>query len=255
MKLCKFFEKGDCRHGDSCSYAHVSKERAKMKQPSRSANTTDFEPLSRPVDMRIVMDLDERQMTHDMNPLDVMLTPNIFANHQKYELYNTLISEIETCGISQDKLLKYWHGNDRGVDGTHYIVDDKMDWKTKCPTFNYVVSKVCSFYNMEPKATRFNWYKDHSEWKPLHHDASKMKPHIAKKQNITVAVSFGQTRDIILQHAKYNHLYISTPSSDGQSYAFSHDVNCTWKHGVHVGDPKDDVNGRVSVIIWGWKDM
>ena len=43
---------------------------------------------------------------------------------------------------------------------------------------------------MDIKATRFNWYRDSSEWKPFHHDAAAVKPHIAKIQNLTVGIFF-----------------------------------------------------------------
>ena len=30
--------------------------------------------------------------------------------------------------------------------------------------------------SMDVQATRLNWYRDSSEWKPFHHDAAAMKP-------------------------------------------------------------------------------
>ena len=47
------------------------------------------------------------------------------------------------------------------------------------------------------QATRFNWYRNTSEWKPFHHDAAAMKPDKARTQNFTVAVSFGCERWIL----------------------------------------------------------
>ena len=29
---------------------------------------------------------------------------------------------------------------------------------------------------MDVQATRLNWYRDSSEWKPFHHDAAALKP-------------------------------------------------------------------------------
>ncbi len=248
-KLCRHFLNNSCRYGDKCKFSHqnVKSRSRKLSSP----NTTDFKPLDRDVDLRLVVDLNSS--ITNMNPLDVILAPTIFSSFPKYVLYNSLINEIESCGIPPERLLKHWHGNHTDVAGTHYIADDSVNWKAKCPTFGMVVDRLCQYYEMTAMSTRFNWYKNQDEWKPLHHDASKIKPHIAKKQNITVAVSFGQTRDIILQHAARPDVYISTPSSDGHSYAFSHTINCNWKHGVHIGNPDDDVTGRVSVIVWGWK--
>ena len=61
------------------------------------------------------------------------------------------------------------------------------------PTFLKVVDKIRTYFNMDIQATRFNWYRDSSDWKPYHHDAAAMKVHMATKQNITIAVSFGVT--------------------------------------------------------------
>ena len=30
--------------------------------------------------------------------------------------------------------------------------------------------------SMHVEATRLNWYRDSSEWKPFHHDAAALKP-------------------------------------------------------------------------------
>ena len=56
------------------------------------------------------------------------------------------------------------------------IADDKQgNWKKRCPTFLKVVKKMTEYFNMDVKATRFNWYKDSSQWKPFHHDAAAVK--------------------------------------------------------------------------------
>ena len=52
------------------------------------------------------------------------------------------------------------------------------------------------------QATRLNWYRDSTEWKPFHHDAAAVKPDKAKTQNFTVAVSFGMERDAAFEHAQ-----------------------------------------------------
>jgi hypothetical protein len=41
--------------------------------------------------------------------------------------------------------------------------------------------------------TRFNWYRDPSDWKPYHHDSAAFDPFRAKNQNCTVG---GGCRDI-----------------------------------------------------------
>ena len=114
--------------------------------------------------------------------------------------------------------MKMWHGD------SHLIVDDKLDWKEKCPTFNMVIEKIKDYFDMDIKATRFNLYKNSDHWKPFHHDAAAVKPHIAKKQNFTVGVSFGAERDAAFENAKTKST-ISFPLSNGTIYCFSRDVN------------------------------
>ena len=61
---------------------------------------------------------------------------------------------------------------------SHVIADDKRNWKEACPTFTYVVDRIKNYFDMDIKATRFNWYRNTSEWKPFHHDAAAMKVNI-----------------------------------------------------------------------------
>ena len=58
------------------------------------------------------------------------------------------------------------------------------------------MEKIRTYFDMDIQATRFNWYRDSSDWKPYHHDAAAMKAHMATKQNITIAASFGAERDV-----------------------------------------------------------
>ena len=89
-------------------------------------------------------------------------------------------------------LWKSWHGD------THFIADDDLDWKDKCPTFRYVLDKLQKYFNIDIKSTRLNWYKDTNDWKPYHHDAAAIKPHIA-----SFIVSFSITFPIGFFLSKY----------------------------------------------------
>ena len=108
---------------------------------------------------------------------------------------------------------------------------------------------------MNIKATRLNYYKDSSDWKPFHHDAAAVKKDKEKTQNFTVAVSFGLERDVAFEHAK-NKSLISIPIGNGDIYVFSKDVNIIWKHGIRKIHQDNFIDkGRISIIAWGWKDM
>lgn len=229
---------------------------AKKKQTkTRSAkkNTECFDPMTKPVDLRITYDLGTKSDTFStsLTTRDVLLVPNLFSDFKKGELYAKLVAEIESCGIPTERLLKMWHGNDK-IDGTHLIADDKTRWKNNSPTFDLVIDRVKKFFTMSVKATRFNWYKDTSQWKPFHFDAAAVKPEIAAIQNFTVGISFGATRDAAFEHAD-SKTVVSIPQPDGCLYAFSKDTNIIWRHGILQDRPVRE-EGRISVIAWGWID-
>lgn len=90
----------------------------------------------------------------------------------------------------------------------YLLADDKRHWKEKCPTFNYVVETMAGYFDMDVQATRFNWYRDSSEWKPFHHDAAALKEKFARTQNFTLAVSFGAEREAAFEHAKVCYLLV-----------------------------------------------
>jgi len=250
-----FWKYNKCKFNDTCKKLHTSEPSQSNNKPpiKRKKNTECFEPMDKPVDMRIVCDAGtsyDRLSTH-LTSRDVLLVPNLFNDCHSGELYHKLLQELEQCGIPQDKLLKMWHGNDK-IDGTHLIVDDKTRWKDSCPTFQMVINRIRQFFNMNIQATRCNWYKDTSHWKPFHFDAAAVKEDKAELQNFTVAVSFGVSRDAAFEHADTKTV-ISIPQPDGWIYAFSKDTNIIWRHGILQDNPIQN-KGRISIIAWGWID-
>ncbi|OWZ03513.1 hypothetical protein PHMEG_00024748 [Phytophthora megakarya] len=233
-----------------------AKKKRKKKNERRQAtkkNTENFEPMTKPVDLRITYDLGSKddKFSTPLASRDVVLVPNLFSDFKKGELYAKLMHELDNCGIPREQLLKMWHGNDK-IDGTHLIVDDHSSWKAKCPTFDLVTDRLKQFFSLDIKATRFNWYKDTSQWKPFHFDAAAVKPHIAAIQNFTVGISFGVTRDAAFEHGKTKTV-VSVPQPDGCVYAFAKDTNVIWRHGILQDVPVRE-EGRISVIAWGWVD-
>jgi hypothetical protein len=182
---------------------------------------------------------------------DVLIIPNLFCSPDDFTLYNQLLKEMEQTGIEPDKLWKLWHGD------THLIADDSLGFKSKCPTFTSLIDKIKSYFDMDVKATRFNYFRDDTDWKPYHHDAAAVKPDKAKVQNFTVGLSLGATREISFEDAQEpqgHRRIISFPLPNGTLYAFGKDINIHWKHGVpQVQNPSGQ--GRISVICWGKIEM
>lgn len=216
---------------------HFDKKNNKIK------NTESFDPSYKLPDMRVVIgNHTVEKINKTLQGNDIMIVPNLFDD---VNIYDTLLKEIEESGADLNELWKVWHGE------SHLIADDHIDWKAKCPQFNNIIDKISTYFDMDVKATRFNLYENSDHWKPYHHDAAAVKPHIAKKQNLTVGISFGAEREISFEHAKAKNI-VSFPLENGSVYAFGKDINIIWKHGIPQLAPENYSNkGRISLIAWG----
>jgi len=218
---------------------------SKLTRPKK--NTENFNPCHEAPPMRVVVatpglaKFDQQSTTRD-----VIIVSDLFGDPRDMTLYNKLLQEIQTSGVPEHQLWKLWHGD------SHVIADDKRNWKESCPTFTYVVDRIKNYFDMDIKATRFNWYRNTSEWKPFHHDAAAVKPDKARTQNFTVAVSFGCERDAAFEHAETKTV-VAMPQPNGTIYTFGRDVNIIWRHGILQVPPEQQrEEGRISIIAWGW---
>lgn len=277
--ICFFHWKNNsCKFGDNCKKTHTSSENnkninhnnnhknenintnkkiknvEKYNKNKYKKNTEVFQPMVKPIDLRVV--LDTRSSTKEgmsfpnLTSRDLLLSPNLFNDFGQFEIYNQLVKEIQNCSLEQDNLLKLWHGNDK-IPGTHLIADDHIAWKHNCPTFNMVIRRLQRAFNMNIKTTRFNWYREPDHWKPFHHDKSFIDPTVSNTQNFTVAVSFGSTKDVAFEHSE-TRTVISSPQPDSTVYSFTNDTNAIWRHGI-LQDKSQEL-GRISIIAWGWID-
>ena len=254
-KICKFFEKNKtCKYGEDCKFIH---EKSSKKKPK---NTITFTPFDREVDLRLVVDTASNKMSIQLQKCDVGIFTNVFPDFKPWELHDLVLKEINETSI--EHLLKPWHGNDK-IKGTHLICDDSKSWKRQANTFNMIIERLCDYFEVDAQATRCNWYNSHTQHKPLHRDAAAFDEKKSKTQNITIALSLGQTREILLQKLNsssfkdtkgHKGVFLSFPSTDSSVYAFTNEVNKEFKHGVHIGYQEDDKSkeSRISIIIWGW---
>ena len=255
-----YWTNGSCKYGKGCRKKHILTNndnhndrknidpRDQRQDRKKKKNTECFVPMDQPTDIRVVYDLGKDKFNTELTTRDVLLAPNIFSDYENGELYKKLVEEIESCTVPKEDLLKLWHGNEK-IEGTHLIANDRTRWKDQCPTFNMILERLKNYFNMDIKATRFNWYQDTSHWKPFHFDSSAVNPEKAAIQNFTVAVSFGVTRDAAFEHAR-TKTTLSIPQPDGCVYAFAKDTNVTWRHGI-LQDLPVRQEGRISVIAWG----
>jgi hypothetical protein len=226
----------------------------KINKKHKPSNTETFKPDFTPPQMRILFEYGLEKTKLNFQSNDVIIVPDLFAGEP--DIYNKLLGEIFATNFNKQELIIPWH------EGSHLIVDDNLDWKKSCPTFNYVIDKVSKYFKMDVKATRFNWMQNLQDHKFFHYDGAALKPEIAKKQNSTIGISFGCTRDIAFQVASHPDCrkVVSIPLPDGYTYCFNKDVNIDWRHGVLPIKTNPDYkpglsDGRISVVAWGWIDQ
>lgn len=228
--------------------SNTNKDNSKQRRP---VNTETFKPDFSPPEMRVLFECGKSQTELEFQSNDVVVVPDLFADRPN--IYTELLEEVFGTKFDKQDLIIPWH------EGCHLIVDDKLDWKKDCPTFNYVIERVGKYFGMDVKATRFNWMQNLQDHKFFHYDGAALKPEIAKKQNATIGVSFGHTRDIAFQVASHPDCrkVVSIPLPNGYTYLFNKDVNIDWRHGVlPIETPLDykskPSDGRISVIAWGY---
>lgn len=278
--VCRDWMKGHCRH-NPCKFIHDPKLCSKFYynglcdnlcglnhfvnpelinqyeynninlKEKKLINTETFKADYSPPEMRILFEYGQSQTKLTFQSNDVVIIPDLF--YDRPNIYAELLEEVFGTKFDKQDLIIPWH------EGCHLIVDDKLDWKKDCPTFNYVIDKVAKYFNMDVKATRFNWMQNLKDHKFFHYDGAALKPEIAKKQNATIGVSFGYTRDIAFQVASHPDCrkVISIPLPNGYTYLFNKDVNIDWRHGVLPIEASSDyksspADGRISIIAWGY---
>ena len=255
--ICRNYFKGNCVNDDKCNFIHKKNisdyeynksDKPKHKNKFNKKNTESFEPWFTPSDMRVLIGFgDDQTYQNSIEVRDLILVPNLFCDEKDYTIYHKLLSEIDQTGLTD--IFKEWHGD------THLIADDHVKWKNSCQTFNLIVEKLSEYFNLDVKATRFNFYKDATHFKPFHFDAAAIDKQKAKTQNITVGVSFGITRDAEFEHAK-SRTTIKFPQPNGYVHVFGRDVNVNWRHGITPipVDKQESFNGmgRISIIVWGY---
>ena len=116
------------------------------------------------------------------------------------------------------------------------------------PTFKRVVDAMAAHFDVEVYATRLNFYRDGTDWKPFHHDSHAYGGR-EKREDFTMGASFGSERELTFLHEPSGQQF-SFPQNNGDVFAFTTEVNKRFKHGVPklVRGPGGP---RFSIIAWG----
>lgn len=231
------------------SFKKENTQQNKKKNKKKPKNTESFKPDHTQPNMRVKFGDSSKETFDDVFYVNDVILVNNFLKQQDKEVFNNLMNEINECAKENNELWKSWHGD------THLIADDHVAWKENVPTFQNIINDIEKYFNFKTISTRFNLYQNSDDWKPFHHDAAAIKPHIAEKQNTTIAISFGATRETAFQFND-NKCVVSFPLKDNSVYVFGKDVNINWKHGIpQLPKDKFSEEKRISIILWGWMDQ
>ena len=114
-------------------------------------------------------------------------------------------------------------------------------------TFHRVVKEMADYFDVEVYATRMNFYRDGTDWKPFHHDSHAYGGR-AQREDFTMGASFGGSRELIFLHEPSGNTF-TFPQNNGDVFAFTSEVNKRFKHGVPKAKSNNDP--RFSIIAWG----
>ena len=210
---------------------------------SQGRNSDSFDPKSTYVrpDMRVLHELDTRRYPRPLRHDDVVVVPN-FAAPEHYETLLREMADLQSRGEDGTEYIS-WH------EGCHLLIKEPE----KSATFRALVSRVCDYFDIDPAtcAVRFNCYKDDVDWKSAHHDSAAFNKARARRQNITVGLSLGRTRELAFKHAKHGTL-VYMPMPSGSLYSFGKAVNIRFLHAINAIPPEEQTGeGRISIIVWG----
>ena len=115
-------------------------------------------------------------------------------------------------------------------------------------TLARIVDAMSEYFDVDVYATRLNFYRDGTDWKPFHHDSHAYGGR-EKREDFTMGASFGGERELTFLHEPSGSQF-SFPQRNGDVFAFTTEVNKRFKHGVPkltrgIGGP------RFSIIAWG----
>jgi len=134
------------------------------------------------------------------------------------------------------------------VEWSRHLKHEDPSWS---PAFNEVVERMAVFFDVEVFASRLNFYRDGSDWKPFHHDSHAFSHGV--KEDFTMGASFGSSRALAFLHEPSGSQF-ALPQHNGDVFAFTSEANKRFKHGVprvKRAVEANKVGCRFSIIAWG----
>ncbi|ARF10970.1 2OG-FeII oxygenase superfamily protein [Hokovirus HKV1] len=174
------------------------------------------------------VDSDMIQVTNEILKNGCIYLPNFICETNNYDYFDKIKKELEP----ETNVIQW---------SKHYKFENPEFSKT----FNEIIEKIKNHFNVEVLCTRLNYYKNGNDYKPLHHDSHAFSNN--KKENFTVGISFGASREITFMHVKSKKKF-NFPQNNGDLFAFNDIINKEFMHGI----PKANINvkERISIIAW-----
>lgn len=162
---------------------------------------------------------------------------NFFCDTNDLTIFNNLKSTLDMNNMIQ------WSKHHKYENPQSQIFDD-------------IINKMANHFNVKILQTRMNYYKDFTEFKPMHRDSHaycKNADGTTSKENFTMGASFGHTRNLDFVHEQSGAKF-TFPQHNGDVFAFTDKVNDKFLHGVpklfKTTVPNTE---RISIICWGIK--
>lgn len=138
----------------------------------KGQNTESFDPKSTLVrpDLRVLIGKRQEEYGKPLKHDDIVMVPDFFCDEDDWTLYYKLIEEMrieQSKGVANAEWTSW-------AEGAHLISQNPAN----SPTFQMVQEKISEYFRIPQKSvgTRFNWYRDSTDWKPFHHDSAAFNP-------------------------------------------------------------------------------
>ena len=154
-----------------------------------------------------------------------------------YDLFNKMKAELVAHSgdeLDKDGLIPW---------SKHQIYENPANVSA---VFTEIVDMMADYFDVEVYATRLNYYRDGTQWKPYHHDSHAYGSKNVR-EDFTMGITLGATRALSFLHEP-SKMTFAFPQKNGDMFAFTTDVNTRFMHGV----PRTtDAGDRFSIIAWG----
>ena len=116
-------------------------------------------------------------------------TPGLLAGADDWSRLEALASDLD----------REASGNGTG-DFVQWSRHLKHENPTFSPAFTDIVQSMANYYDVDVFASRLNFYRDGTDWKPFHHDSHAFDRRTGVKEDFTMGASFGDSRALAFLH-------------------------------------------------------